>query len=194
VEDRPAYQPPKDRSAYQSAGVQAEDRRQPYQPSGAGIVGIVRGLRQTSLPTGNWEFRSRPNFDWSFRLEQRGIPGDSARALAVHLRGEQLAGDLREGDWVQLPPDWRPGRYPNPKQLLNLTTGEQVRAIGVPAATVHEPSHLWGSQSASANGSRWASACRPPQARRLRWGVQRPPIELHGFIDIAAVLRRPGRP
>ena len=102
---------------------QAEDRP-PHEPVDDGYVGRVRGLQQTQAPALITRWRAN-DWWWSFRLELPRTDLEPAKVLPVRLRGQSLVGDLREGDWVELPIKWRPETYL--KGLRNLTTGVAVR-------------------------------------------------------------------
>jgi hypothetical protein len=88
-------------------------------------------LRQSQRPAGQGEFRGRPSHAWSFRLHQPGAAGTPP--LPVQLVGEYVDGDLRDGDWVELPAGWRPGKPI--RSLINLSTGEHITVRTIPATT-----------------------------------------------------------
>jgi TolA-binding protein len=87
----------------------------PHPPAGDGPVGIVAAL-QRSQET-QWLTRTTLSV-WTFRVQTDGD------VLPVRLRGESLSGSVREGEWVELPANYRRGRPV--KSLMNLTTLERV--------------------------------------------------------------------
>ena len=96
----------------------------PYGPFGNGVVGIVRGVRQSTVG-GLAVMTFRPDlFDWFIRIEQRRPEEESGRMVSARMRGHNLVGDLQQGDWVELPRRWRPGR--KLKRLTNLEVNERV--------------------------------------------------------------------
>jgi len=97
--------------------------RQPTPRTPGGIVGVARRVRLGSEPD-PW-FGQQRNPSVSFRLETPGT-GGMPRSPTVELRGQRIAGSVEDGDLVELPASWRPGE--RPEFVLNLTTGETVRA------------------------------------------------------------------
>jgi hypothetical protein len=89
------------------------------EPSGRGPVGLVSLLRQRY----EQDSLRRPLVVLAFRLARDGDAQGRSR-LPVEMRGRSLRGGIDDGDWVQLPADWRPGRVV--RQLVNLTTDEKV--------------------------------------------------------------------
>jgi hypothetical protein len=88
--------------------------------SGGGAVGVVRLLRQRY----EQDDLRRPLTVLTFRLEACDGDVDGRSLLPVEMRGQSLRGGIDDGDLVQLPADWRPGR--TARGLINLTTGETV--------------------------------------------------------------------
>ena len=64
---------------------------------------------------------------WSFRVERYDASGNRLQPVPVEMKGERFDGSISEGDWVELPGDWKPGQVVNPSQVKNLTTGATVR-------------------------------------------------------------------
>lgn len=91
----------------------------PQPPRGSGLVAIARNYQQHQ----NSNMNRRSVLVISFRLE---VPGrKSATQQAVHMRGPELHGSIANGDWIEMPRRWKPGREPG--TVRNLTTGETVR-------------------------------------------------------------------
>jgi hypothetical protein len=90
--------------------------------SGGGAVGVVRMLRQRY----EQDDLRRPLTVLAFRLApcDGDVDVDGRSLLPVEMRGQSLRGGIDDGDLVQLPADWRPGR--TARRLINLTTGETV--------------------------------------------------------------------
>jgi hypothetical protein len=98
------------------------ERPEASRPSSRGVVGVVSGMRvwvdhEPMMTRGLWPRQ----FVWSFRVH----PSGGQAPVAVQMRGKALIGDLQDGDSVELPASWWPGRKLT--QVRNLTTGEAVR-------------------------------------------------------------------
>jgi hypothetical protein len=96
-------------------------------PSGNGLVGTVTGRQRLS----EWDSTRRQRQLLLLRITRRGPGGQPGAVFAAELRGRSIRGGIEVGDWVQLPPRWRPGQPL--RSLTNLTTGEQVEVVRPPA-------------------------------------------------------------
>ena len=52
--------------------------------------------------------------------------------VPVEMKGLKFEGTISEGDWVELPGQWKPGEVASPKKFVNLTTGAEISG-SVPA-------------------------------------------------------------
>jgi hypothetical protein len=66
-----------------------------------------------------WDGSRRAVAILSFRVQQPG-----AAPAAVEIRGRSIANQPANGEWVELPPGWSPGR--RLRRVLNLSTGEWI--------------------------------------------------------------------
>jgi len=95
----------------------------PRPPSSSrSVVGIARQVRRQSVP-----YRGNPGA-WqllTFRVDVVDARGNLLPPHAVELRGNEVLGNVEEGDWVEI--DERPDRHGRVKSFVNLTTGARVR-------------------------------------------------------------------
>jgi tetratricopeptide (TPR) repeat protein len=96
---------------------------------GAGIAGPVSAVQQRF----EQDSSRRPVLVLSFRVRARESGPSTAAPLSVEMRGRSLHGSIQNGDWIELPTDWRPGQALT--DVLNLTTGEDVKVKDDSAAS-----------------------------------------------------------
>ena len=93
-----------------------------FAASGNRIIGDVREFRPRNQREGQLNMEI-----WSFRVERYDASGNRLQPVPVEMRGERFDGSISEGDWVELPGEWKPGQVVHPDQVKNLTTGATVR-------------------------------------------------------------------
>ncbi|MGH2368255.1 MAG: tetratricopeptide repeat protein [Chloroflexota bacterium] len=103
---------------------QPAPRLRPAPTTRGGTVGVARRVRQGTEP--DPIFGQQRNAFIRFRLETSDLRGTRA-SPTIELRGQLIKGAIEEGDVVEIPGPWRPGDRPS--FVLNLTTGEKVRAV-----------------------------------------------------------------
>ncbi len=96
-------------------------------------VGVVRDLQQRTESRGSGGDASSDQV-LTFRVERFDAAGNRRPAIAVEMRGEALWGVVSEGNWVQIPPDWTPGRPVQASELHNVTTDSQFGVTSRPHA------------------------------------------------------------
>ena len=98
-----------------------------FHAKGNRIVGEVREFRERHEPQGNINW-----IIWTFRVERYDKSGNQMQPVPVEMKGLKFEGTISEGDWVELPGQWKPGEIASPKKFINLTTGSEIRG-SVPA-------------------------------------------------------------
>ena len=63
---------------------------------------------------------------WNFRVDSWDPAGKPQPAVAVEMRGLQFSGSLGNGDWVEIPGDWKAGENMRVNQLRNITMNAPV--------------------------------------------------------------------
>jgi tetratricopeptide repeat protein len=92
-------------------------------PSGHGLVGTVAARQRLA----EWDSTRRQRQLLLLRITRREPGGQAGAVFAAEMRGPSIRGGIEVGDWVELPPRWRPGRPL--LSLANLTTGEHVEVV-----------------------------------------------------------------
>jgi hypothetical protein len=89
-------------------------------------AGVVRGLRERTEQSDD----QRSEHVVTFRIERHDARGAPLQPIPVEMRGRRFEGVIQEGDWVELPPDWRPGATMRVRRVHNLSTGSSFTARG----------------------------------------------------------------
>ena len=97
---------------------------------GSSVEGQARGLQMTTAT--NW-FSNQQEAILSFVVERFDEAGNRVFVVPVELRGLNIQGLLREGQWVRVSGRLRAGTL-RAKRIVNLETGAAVTATGVPSA------------------------------------------------------------
>lgn len=93
--------------------------RQPTRPD-AGVARSVRNRsEQSNMQNGETQYI------WTFRIERHDADGNALPPIPVEMRGASFSGSLDEGDWVEIPTGWQPGRTLQLSRIMNLTTGTE---------------------------------------------------------------------
>jgi hypothetical protein len=116
-------------SATERLGVLTPQLTLAVRPSGNGIVGTVAARQRIA----EWDNTRRQRQILLLRITRRGPDGQEGAVFAAEMRGPSIRGGIEVGDWVELPPRWRPGRPL--LDLTNLTTGEHVEVLRPSAVT-----------------------------------------------------------
>jgi hypothetical protein len=62
----------------------------------------------------------------TFRVERPDELGQASPPIPIQMRAPRIDGSISEGDWVEVPAGWAPGK--NVKKIRNLTTYETIQA------------------------------------------------------------------
>jgi hypothetical protein len=98
--------------------------RSPLSARGNRVVGEAREIRERR--------ESEEKVQWtilSFRVERYDSSGNRLTPVPVEMRAEFFINSISEGDWVEIPGDWREGMLMRPKTIHNLTTRADVKAV-----------------------------------------------------------------
>jgi tetratricopeptide (TPR) repeat protein len=119
-------QPPVAQQAQPTAEPPApqDEERPPRDPQPGATVGRVRQLKQQAA---SWRGKPAAQMVWTFRLESWDPSSGPGQIAAVEIRGNEIRGSLADGDWVEITDRPKDGGF-QPKEIINLTTGERVRA------------------------------------------------------------------
>jgi hypothetical protein len=98
----------------------------PYPPSSnSSIVGTVGSLNQSTAP---WRGKVGAMQRWTFRVQSYDQSGQPQRPIGVEIKGHEIQGILRNGDWVEISESPQPGKTLSPRSLRNLTDYSEVKA------------------------------------------------------------------
>lgn len=93
-----------------------------YAASGNRIIGEVRELNHRQQKEGAYNKEI-----WSFRVIRYDAAGNRLQPVPVELKGERIDGSISDGDWVEIPKNWKPGEVVISDQVKNLTTGATLK-------------------------------------------------------------------
>jgi hypothetical protein len=105
----------------QHGGKLATPKAPKYTVKGNRVIGEVREFRERHETEGQLSW-----IIWSFRVERYDATGNRLQPVPVEMKGMTFDGTMSEGDWVELPVDWKPGQVARPKRINNLTTGASI--------------------------------------------------------------------
>jgi tetratricopeptide (TPR) repeat protein len=103
-------------------GPMAQMTQQPPRPptSPRSLVGIARGVRRQLVP---WRGRPAAHQSLMFRLDCFAMNGKFIQTVGLEIRGFEIAGNLEDGDWIEVITPIKDGRV---EVVRNLTTDERV--------------------------------------------------------------------
>jgi hypothetical protein len=125
------------RGAHATGGADATSGRarqspppSPPPPAPGAIVGVARDVRQRAEQH-MWGQSGQTTVQvWTFRIDRYDAHGAALPPVPVEMRGSSFEGSIDNGDWVEAPGVWRPGRTLHPRRVRNLTTGAPVGVRG----------------------------------------------------------------
>ena len=107
----------------------SKTRAPKYSARGNRVIGEVRDFRERRETEGQYNW-----IIWNFRVERYDASGNQMQPVPVEIKGMKFEGAVSEGDWVELPGEWKPGEVASPKKFTNLTTGAMVSG-SIPTGT-----------------------------------------------------------
>lgn len=113
----------------QQGGAISETQAPKFSARGNRVIGEVRDFRERRETEGQYTWTI-----WNFRVERYDDSGNQMQPVPVEIKGMKFEGAVSEGDWVELPGDWKPGEVASPKKFTNLTTGAEITG-SVPVGT-----------------------------------------------------------
>jgi hypothetical protein len=90
------------------------------------VAGVARGCQvrqETRDAKTTWQILA-------FRLDRFDDAGRPLPSVPVEMRGIHLKGYINDGEWIEVPGNWKAGRLLEPKRVRNLTTGSWVKVRG----------------------------------------------------------------
>jgi tetratricopeptide (TPR) repeat protein len=129
IADRPPPDPPTSpghgpRHAETSRPVRR--RQPPYPPSSPNsLVGVISEITKGTAP---WRGGFGSIELWRFRVRTYDDQGKPRRPIGFEMKGHDISGYIKKGDWVEIFDPPRPGKLGTPKRIQNLTDNTPVRA------------------------------------------------------------------
>jgi hypothetical protein len=102
-----------------------------FAANGNRIIGEVRDFHDRTQKQGQLNFTV-----WSFRVDRYDASGNLLQPVPVEVKGEIINGSISDGDWVELPGDWKSGQIAQPEFVKNLTTGATVQGYVTPGSKI----------------------------------------------------------
>jgi hypothetical protein len=97
-----------------------------FTPRKGTVAGVARGCQvrqETRNATTTWQILA-------FRLDRFDDAGQPLPSVPVEMRGLHLKGHINDGEWIEVPGNWKSGKLLEPRRVRNLTTGSWVEVGG----------------------------------------------------------------